>query len=329
MGWLTDIYSENVKVGKHGMQIMYGIRGEKDLTETTLDDLSGYEGAKPVRIGNAAFDQRQNDVYGALLDSVYIHAKVQDHLPHELWDGALPAGRDRDLGLGEARPGHLGGAGRAEALRLLEADVLGRPRPRLPAGRPDRRRGPARPVGRRSPSRSGLTSSDRGVSDRGVFRQHYDTDGARRLDPPDPPGPLPATGRRASRQDRQGDPRGAHRGRSRPPLPGRPDRRRPARARRPPSPICSFWLASALSEIGESDAAREMCERLLNYARAARPLRRGARPQDRPPLGQLPPGLHPPGADQRREPRDQRRPRRRATAIGQAVLTEMISSQTD
>ena len=74
---------------------MYGIRGEKDLTETTLDELSGYEGAAPVRIGNAAFNQRQNDVYGALLDSVYIHVKVQDHLPHELWDALCRQVRQR------------------------------------------------------------------------------------------------------------------------------------------------------------------------------------------------------------------------------------------
>ena len=105
---------------------MYGIRGEKDLTETTLDDLSGYEGAKPVRIGNAAFNQRQNDVYGALLDSVYIHAKVQDHLPHELWDAlcrqvetAISVWEKPDQGIWEGR-------GEPEALRLLEADVLGR-----------------------------------------------------------------------------------------------------------------------------------------------------------------------------------------------------------
>ena len=57
MGWLADVYKENVEVGKFGMQIMYGIRGERDLTETTLEHLSGYENAKPVRIGNAAFNQ--------------------------------------------------------------------------------------------------------------------------------------------------------------------------------------------------------------------------------------------------------------------------------
>src|SRR6202012_5756739 len=58
------------------LQIMYGIGGERELTESTLDHLSGYGGAKPVRIGNGAFDQRQNDVWGALLDSVYLHEKA-------------------------------------------------------------------------------------------------------------------------------------------------------------------------------------------------------------------------------------------------------------
>ena len=55
---------------------MYGIGGEHDLTESTLDHLSGYDGAKPVRIGNGAFDQHQHDVWGALLDAVYIHSKA-------------------------------------------------------------------------------------------------------------------------------------------------------------------------------------------------------------------------------------------------------------
>jgi alpha,alpha-trehalase len=52
------------------LEIMYGIDGRRDLTESTRDDLSGYAGAKPVRIGNGAFDQRQNDVFGAVLDSI-------------------------------------------------------------------------------------------------------------------------------------------------------------------------------------------------------------------------------------------------------------------
>ena len=72
--------------------------------------------------------------------------------------------------------------------------------------------------------------------------------------------------------------------------------------------ICSFWLVSALCEIGEVVRARELCERLLSYAQPARALRRGDRPALGPPPRQLPAGVHAPGADQRR---DARHPRRR------------------
>ncbi|MFW6020145.1 MAG: glycoside hydrolase family 15 protein [Bacteroidales bacterium] len=58
------------------IQIMYGIRGEKKLTETTLDHLSGYEGSKPIRIGNDAYHQKQNDIYGVLLDVIHQHLKI-------------------------------------------------------------------------------------------------------------------------------------------------------------------------------------------------------------------------------------------------------------
>ncbi|MBK0370049.1 glycoside hydrolase family 15 protein [Flavobacterium agrisoli] len=53
------------------LQIMYGINKEKRLTEETLDHLSGYMGSKPVRIGNAAYSQRQNDIYGILMDVIH------------------------------------------------------------------------------------------------------------------------------------------------------------------------------------------------------------------------------------------------------------------
>ena len=59
------------------LQIMYGIDGRRDLTESTRDELSGYAGASPVRIGNGAFDQRQNDVFGAVLDSILLHTRAQ------------------------------------------------------------------------------------------------------------------------------------------------------------------------------------------------------------------------------------------------------------
>ena len=67
------------------LQIMYGIDGRRDLTESTRDDLSGYASARPVRIGNGAFDQRQNDVFGAVLDSVLLHTRQSERLPRRLW----------------------------------------------------------------------------------------------------------------------------------------------------------------------------------------------------------------------------------------------------
>src|SRR6202035_5852874 len=67
------------------LQIMYGVGGERDLTEHTLDHLTGYEGARPVRIGNGAWDQRQHDVWGVLLDSVYLHTRARDQLDERRW----------------------------------------------------------------------------------------------------------------------------------------------------------------------------------------------------------------------------------------------------
>ena len=70
------------------MQIMYGINGEKKLTETELSHLSGYENSVPVRVGNAAYKQKQNDIYGILLDVIYQHFEIYDvSLDHseELW----------------------------------------------------------------------------------------------------------------------------------------------------------------------------------------------------------------------------------------------------
>ena len=92
------------------LQIMYGIDGRRDLTETTRDDLSGYVGARPVRVGNGAFDQRQNDVYGAALDSILLHTRRSQRLPRRLWpivqaqaEGALRVWREPDQGIWEAR----------------------------------------------------------------------------------------------------------------------------------------------------------------------------------------------------------------------------------
>jgi GH15 family glucan-1,4-alpha-glucosidase len=93
-----------------GLQIMYGIDGRRDLTETLREDLSGYAGARPVRIGNGAFDQRQNDVYGAALDSMLLHTRRSQRLPRRMWPlvqsqatCAISVWREPDQGIWEAR----------------------------------------------------------------------------------------------------------------------------------------------------------------------------------------------------------------------------------
>ena len=92
------------------LQIMYGIDGRRDLRETTRDDLTGYSGASPVRIGNGAFDQRQNDVFGAVLDSILLHSRHSERLPRRLWpivqaqaECAMQVWQNPDQGIWEAR----------------------------------------------------------------------------------------------------------------------------------------------------------------------------------------------------------------------------------
>jgi GH15 family glucan-1,4-alpha-glucosidase len=72
------------------LQIMYGIDGRETLTEKTLDHLEGYRGSKPVRIGNAAYDQLQMDIYGELMDSVYLSNKYSAPISYELWSRLTP-----------------------------------------------------------------------------------------------------------------------------------------------------------------------------------------------------------------------------------------------
>src|SRR5215213_9958742 len=92
------------------LQIMYGIGGERELPERILDHLQGYEGAQPVRVGNDAYRQRQHDVWGAVLDSVYLHTKSRDHLDDSLWpllvrqvEQASAHWREPDRGIWEVR----------------------------------------------------------------------------------------------------------------------------------------------------------------------------------------------------------------------------------
>jgi hypothetical protein len=142
------------------LQVMYGDRRPARLTESTRDELSGYAGARPVRIGNGAFDQRQNDVFGAVLDSVLLHARSSQRCRAACgrsWSRRRSA-RPR---VERTRPGHLGGARRPTALRLLEADVWVALDRRRSSPRSAALRSCAR-AGSRPQMRSGRTSSSAG-----------------------------------------------------------------------------------------------------------------------------------------------------------------------
>jgi GH15 family glucan-1,4-alpha-glucosidase len=83
MGWLEDRCYKPKPDGS--LQLMYGIDGRSDLTEETLDHLEGYRGSRPVRIGNGAYSQLQLDIYGELMDAVYLYNKYGDLIWYELW----------------------------------------------------------------------------------------------------------------------------------------------------------------------------------------------------------------------------------------------------
>src|SRR4029078_2782321 len=89
---------------------MYATARRPALRESPRDDLTGYSGASPVRIGNGAFDQRQNDVFGAVLDSILLHSRHSERLPRRLWpiveaqaECATKVWREPDQGIWEAR----------------------------------------------------------------------------------------------------------------------------------------------------------------------------------------------------------------------------------
>ncbi len=92
------------------MRIMYGIDGHGDLTETTLDHLAGYRESRPIRIGNEAYEQVQLDIYGELLDSIYLNNKYGEAISHAGWNNVLTImeqvcahWRDADAGIWEMR----------------------------------------------------------------------------------------------------------------------------------------------------------------------------------------------------------------------------------
>jgi GH15 family glucan-1,4-alpha-glucosidase len=85
MNWLTDRFREGVDRSGDPLQAMYSIHGDRELPEQTLDHLEGYRGSAPVRIGNGAAEQLQLDIYGELIDSVYLYNKYGTPIYHEAW----------------------------------------------------------------------------------------------------------------------------------------------------------------------------------------------------------------------------------------------------
>ena len=117
------------------VQTLYGLAGERWIRNGKCPWLAGYQGARPVRVGNAASTQLQLDVYGELIDALYQETALGLARPSASWDlqRALidPPGGD----LGAAGREHLGGARRGAALHLFQGHGLGRGRPGDPRRR--------------------------------------------------------------------------------------------------------------------------------------------------------------------------------------------------
>ncbi len=245
-----------------GLQIMYGIGGERDLGERELNHLTGYESAAPVRVGNGAFDQRQNDVYGAVLDSLYLHTKEYGHNSNRLWpvieaqvQRAIEYWKLPDQGIWEARgaPKHY------TSSKLMCWVALDR------GARLAARRGKMALADSWREIANEIHSEicEKGVDQRGVFVQHYETDALDasnlliplvRFLPHDDPrvhatvlaiaDELTDNGLVLRYKVHQTDDG----------LSGEEGS----------FLICSFWLVSALLEIGERKRGRQLCERLLS-----------------------------------------------------------------
>jgi alpha,alpha-trehalase len=246
------------------LQIMYGIDGRRDLSESTRDDLSGYAGARPVRVGNGAYDQRQNDVFGAALDSILLHTHRSERLPRRLWPivqaqatCASAVWREPDQGIWEAR-----GAPQHYVSSKLMCWVAMDRAARLAAMRGDSELQSAWAATAQEIRADIL---EHGLTAQGVLRQHYDTDA---LDASTLLAALfgflvPTDERlRASvlaiaddltengfvlryRTDETDDGLSGKEG---------------------SFLICSFWLVSALAIVGEEQRARDLMEKLLSVA---------------------------------------------------------------
>jgi alpha,alpha-trehalase len=245
------------------LQIMYGIDGRRDLTESTRDDLSGYAGARPVRIGNGAYDQRQNDVFGAALDSILLHTRRSQRLPRRLWPivqsqakCATDVWQHPDQGIWEARgdPQHY------VSSKLMCWVALDRAA-KLAAIRGD---ADLEATWRATADEIKADILEHGVRD-GVLRQHYATDA---LDastllaalfgflPRDDERLRKSVEAIADDLTEDGFVLRYRTGETDDGLSGKEGS----------FLICSFWLVSALSIVGEHQRARDLMEKLLSVA---------------------------------------------------------------
>jgi GH15 family glucan-1,4-alpha-glucosidase len=246
------------------LQIMYGVGGERDLDERTLDHLSGYGGALPVRVGNAAYSQRQHDVWGAVVYSIFIHSQNRDRLDDRTWlivgqqvQAALDHWRETDRGMWEVRgdPKHFTSsklmcwvaADRGALLALVRGETEIAERWRAAADE----------------IQADICAN--ALDERGVFTQHYETDA---LDASVLLMPLfgflPPTDKRIRATvlaiaDELTDDDLVLRYRVKETDDG-------LTGEEGTFTICSFWLVSALATIGEHARARALCEKLLSLA---------------------------------------------------------------
>ena len=246
------------------LQIMYGIGGEETLTEEMLLHLDGYEHAQPVRVGNGAFAQKQHDVWGALLDSIYLHTKSRDGLAESTWeilvkqvDHAIAAWREPDRGIWEVRgePQHFTSS---KVMCWVACDRGAR----LARLREDHERSD------RWQLEADLIHTDiceNGIDDRGVFCQHYDTAALDasclliplvRFLPPDDERVVATVSAIADELTLNGLVQRYRVEETDDGLAGEEGT----------FAICSFWLVSALAEIGQHDRARSLCEKMLGFA---------------------------------------------------------------
>jgi GH15 family glucan-1,4-alpha-glucosidase len=254
----------DVAGAEQDLQVMYGVGGERALDERVLDHLAGYEGARPVRVGNAAHNQRQHDVWGGLLDSVYIHTRSRDALDERVWpilehqvECAIRNWRNPDRGIWEVRgePRHFTSSKMFCWVALDRGAKLAEIRE--DAEHTERWRGVADEI------HNDVCTN--GVDERGVFVQYY---GSNALDASLLLMPLvrflPPSDERIRRTvfaiaDELTEYGLVLRYRTEQTDDG-------LAGQEGTFMICSFWLVSALCEIGELQRGQELCERLLGHA---------------------------------------------------------------